>query len=113
MIGKCCTVLRLQGHLALLKQAGDVLWYLFEGITFKLADGVRLTPDFDVLYSDGRLVCVDVKGTTTKKRENGERVKAPYIMDDARIKMEVAAQRFPIVFKVAYKVAGEWVEKEY
>jgi len=100
-------------HLASLQAREIVLWYTFEGMTFKLAEGVRLTPDFNVLYSDGRLVCVDVKGTTTKKRASGEKVKAAYIMDDARVKMRVAAQKFPIVFNVAYKVAGEWVEEEY
>lgn len=99
-------------HLELRRQAGEILWYGFEVMTFKLADNVRWTPDFAVLRADGVLECHDTKGTTSVKRKAG-RIKAPFIMDDARIKCEVAAAHIPIVFKVVYRVDGNWVEKEY
>jgi hypothetical protein len=98
-------------HLEARKQAGEVIWWGFERFTFKLADDVRLTPDFTALMADGLLVCFEVKGTTTKNLKAGP-VKAPYMLDDARIKLKVAAEQIPVVFKIAYLVAGEWREEE-
>jgi hypothetical protein len=34
----------------------------FEGITFRMANGHRYTPDWVVTMTDGRVVCVEVKG---------------------------------------------------
>lgn len=99
-------------HLELRKQVGEILWYAFEGITFKLAPDTRFTPDFAVLLASGILECHDTKGTTTLQRKSGERVKAPYFQEDAKIKMKVAAAMFPITFKVVYRVGENWVEEE-
>ena len=99
-------------HLELRKQVGEVLWYAFEGITFKLAPDTRYTPDFAVLLASGILECHETKGTTTLVRKSGQRVRAAYFQDDAKVKMKVAAAMFPIVFKVVYKVDGNWMEEE-
>ena len=48
--------------LQLKKLSGEVLEWLFEAQTFKLADDCRFTPDFMVLYADGTIQFVDVKG---------------------------------------------------
>jgi len=40
-------------HLEAMKQGGEILWWKFEGMTFKLADKTRYTPDFCVLCADG------------------------------------------------------------
>ena len=85
--------------------------YGFEKMTFKLADDTRYTPDFPLLLASGQLECHEVKGTTTKKLKDGK-VKAPYFRDDAKTKIKIAAEQVPMVFKVAYLVAGVWVEEE-
>jgi hypothetical protein len=76
---------------------GDIQWYLFEGLKLRLADNCFYTPDFIVLASDGVLECHEVKGFWT---------------DDARVKIKVAAQRFPFRFKavqaLAKKHGGGW-----
>ena len=76
---------------------GDIKWYLFEGVKLRLADNCFYTPDFIVLASDDVLECHEVKGFWT---------------DDARVKIKVAAQRFPFRFKAvqaeAKKRGGGW-----
>lgn len=75
-------------------QAGEILWYSFEGIKLKLADRTHLTVDFAVLPRSGVLEMHDVKGHRR------------IYMDDAKVKMKVAAQAFPFVFKVAFAPSG-------
>jgi hypothetical protein len=99
-------------NLELRKHAGEVLWYGFEKMTFKLADDTRYTPDFVLMLSSGQLEAHEVKGTTTKENSAGVKRKAPYFRDDAKTKIKIAAELVPIVFKIVYLVAGEWVEEE-
>lgn len=84
------------------KIAQEIVWYTFEGVTLKLADGCRYTPDFAVLRADGQLECHEVKG---------------YWTDDARVKIKVAAEKFPFVFKAVYKRpkkdGGGWRVEEF
>lgn len=70
--------------------AGDVLWYRFEGIKLRLADNTFLTVDYAVLPASGVLELHDVKGA------------AAIFADDAKVKMKVAAEAYPFVFKVAF-----------
>lgn len=76
---------------------GDIRWYLFEGVKLRLADNCFYSPDFIVMANDGVLECHEVKGFWT---------------DDARVKIKVAAQRFPFRFKavqaLAKKHGGGW-----
>jgi hypothetical protein len=91
-------------RLELLKHAGEILWYKFEGIKLRLADKTFLTVDFAVLNKDGLLEMQDVKGS-----------KAIYT-DDAKVKMKVAAETYPFVFKVVYpkpkRLGGGWQIEE-
>jgi len=88
-------------HLEGEKQAGRVLWYSFEAVTFKLAADCRLTPDFLVLMADGSIECHEVKG---------------FMREDALIKLKVAAREFPITFRLVKQVpareGGGWDIKE-
>ena len=68
--------------------AGEILWWMYEGMTFRLAKRTTYTPDFNVMLPDGEIECHEVKG---------------FWIDDARVKIKVAAEKFPFVFK-AYKV---------
>lgn len=78
-------------HLEARKAVGEVLWYRFEGIKLRLADNTFYSPDFAVLLADGSLECHEVKG---------------HWMDDARVKIKVAADQYPMRF-IAVKVRAK------
>lgn len=84
------------------KLASQIVWYAFEGITLKLADNCRYTPDFIVMRSDGQIEMHEVKG---------------YWTEDARAKIKVAASKFPFRFVAVYKQAkkdgGGWKIEEF
>lgn len=80
-----------------LKRAGQVQWYRFEGLKLRLADKTFYTPDFAVMRDDGVLECHECKG---------------FWMDDARVKIKVAAEMYPFRFLAAKqrskKSGGGW-----
>jgi hypothetical protein len=88
--------------LALKKQAGEVAWYLFEGVKLRLADNTFYTPDFFVMLADGTLEAHEVKG---------------FWQDDARAKIKIAAEHFPFRFiavkKKAKKEGGGWSIEDF
>jgi hypothetical protein len=55
------------------KLAGEIVDYQFESVTLKLGKDTRWTADFFVMYPDGLLEFVDVKGG--QRDEQAERVK--------------------------------------
>jgi hypothetical protein len=101
-----------ESHLNLRKITGEVAWFEFEGMTFRLADSTRYTPDFAVMLADGVLECHEVKGTTRRERKSGELVADAFFLDDAKVKIKVAAAMYPIVFKIVFKDQGNWIERE-
>lgn len=86
------------------RACGKVLWYRFEGVTLKLADNTRYTPDFIVMLDSGELEAHEVKGSMN------------FIQDDAKVKIKVAADIFPfrfiLVAPIAKKHGGGWETKE-
>ena len=62
------------------KRMGEVAEYWFEGLTLKLADDTRYTPDFFVLLANGICELHEVKG---------------FMRGDALVKLKVAARLFP------------------
>lgn len=82
-----------QEQLELRKLAGEIAWYAFEAIKFKLADKTYYTPDFLVMLENGLLEVHECKG---------------FWEDDARVKIKVAAAMFPIAFIAATRVKGNW-----
>lgn len=90
------TEARYADYLELLKSSGDVIWYRFEGLKFRLADNTFYTPDFAVMRKDGALEAHEVKG---------------HWKDDARVKIKVAAGQYPIQF-IAVKQKGSGWEYE-
>ena len=70
-------------RLELQRSAGEVLWYRYEGITLKLAQDTRYTPDFVVMNREGILECHEVKG---------------FWRDDAKVKIKVASSIYPFIF---------------
>ncbi len=67
------------------QKAGEILDYWFEAVKLNLAPGLSCTytPDFMVQRSDGVIEMHEVKG---------------YWEDDARVKVKVAASKYPFVF---------------
>lgn len=98
------TETRYAAHLDELKLAGDVVWWRFEPVKLLLAPLTTLTPDFMVQLADGTVELHDVKGA-----------KAIY-EDDAKVKMKVAANDYPFVFRVVFpkakKDGGGWIIEE-
>lgn len=66
-------------HLETLRRAGSILWFEFEGVTFKIAEGCRYTPDFVVMNFACQIECHEVKG---------------FWRDDGRVKIKAAAAKF-------------------
>lgn len=90
------------GRLDQMKYAGKILWYGFEAIKLRLADNTFYTPDFAVMADDGVIELHEVKGFWT---------------DDARVKIKVAADKFPFRFMAmkprAQKAGGGWEVEEF
>jgi hypothetical protein len=86
-------------HLELLKHAGEIVWWKFEPMKFRLADATFFTPDFVVLMNDGFLDVKEVKG---------------FMEDDANVKIKVAASLYPFRFYVVRKKqGGGWSEESF
>ena len=90
---------------ALLEQrriAGEVRWYRFEGLKFRLADNTFYTPDYAVMLADGTLEAHEVKG---------------FWEDDARVKIKVAAEMYPLRFvavrKKLKREGGGWQLEDF
>ena len=85
-------------RLELFKKAGDIEDYIFEGITFKLADDTRYTPDFLVIRKMC-FECHEVKG---------------FFRDDAKVKIKVASAKFHWFKFVLVKYnKGNWEFTDY
>ncbi len=89
-------------HLEGLKTLGQVEWYAFEAVTLKLAADCRFTPDFVVMLPNGLIEFHEVKA---------------FWADDARVKIKVAAEKFPFRFIAVRarpkKHGGGWEEEEF
>jgi len=82
--------------------AGEILWYRFEGLKFRLADNTFYTPDFAVMTSDGQIELHEVKG---------------FWQDDARAKIKIASGMYPFVFVAVMKqkksAGGGWKIEDF
>jgi len=98
------TEARFQAHLDARVLAGEILWYRYAAITFKIGEDCRYTPDFAVMHADHTISLIDVKGTSKGK---------PWIEEDSRAKIRAAPSIFPFTFQVAFFHAGTWVIKDF
>lgn len=80
------------------RRRGEVAWWKYEGITLKLADNTRYTPDFAVMLPQGEFEFHETKGG--------------FIREDGWLKLKLAAGMFPFRFflcqKQAKKDGGDW-----
>lgn len=83
-------------------QDGLIIWYRFEGVKLRLGDNTFYTPDYCVMRSDGTMEMHEVKG---------------FWQDDARVKIKVAADMYPLKFiavkRQAKKNGGGWSIEEF
>lgn len=95
-------------HLEMLKRTGQIDGYRFEGIKIKLADNTFYTPDFIVFAGDGVVELHDTKGTTKKKRADGSNISAPWIEEDAKLKLKLVAELYPFRVLAVFKTTEGW-----
>lgn len=83
-------------HLEMQKRHGDIIEYWFDCVKLRLAEKTFYTPDFLVLTKDLNLEIHETKG---------------FWEDDARVKIKVAADKFPFKFKAIKLIRGSWSEE--
>ena len=80
--------------------AGEILWWEFEQIRFRLADRTWYKPDFVLQLRNGRMLIHEVKGQHWE--------------DDARVKIKVCAEKFKKWTVRAWQWTGtEWKVEEF
>jgi len=83
-----------------LGRRGDVAAVYYEGLTLRMANGHRYTPDWVVVTAGGRIECHEVKGAY-----------ALHSQQRARLAFDQARVEFPwIVWVWAAKTEREWTE---
>lgn len=85
-------------HLYGLLSAGEVLWYRFEPMRLRLANGAYFKPDFAVKFRDGSLEFHETKG---------------FWREAARVRIKVAAELFPFKFVAVRKTKAGWEREEF
>jgi hypothetical protein len=91
-----------ESHLKLLMLSGEIAWFKFEVLKFRLADKTFYTPDFTVMRNDGQIEFHEVTG---------------FWLDDAKIKIKVASDLYPFKFLAikakAKKDGGGWIVENF
>jgi hypothetical protein len=86
-------------HLQALYVAGRVLWWRFEPIRLRLANGAYYKPDFGVKLLDGSFELHETKG---------------HWREAARVRIKVAAELFPMFrFIAVTRDGGNWKREEF
>jgi hypothetical protein len=85
---------------------GEIRWALFEPIKLRLADKTWYTPDFLVVRNDWSFEAHEVKTEWSTGKPGWE--------EDARVKIKVAAELFPLRFICAcLRRDGSWSFEEF
>lgn len=99
-------------YLALRERAGEISGVQFESLTLKIGPDVRYTPDYICMSADGVIECHEVKAGRIVRgndKNGNPTAKAKALTEDAsRIKIRVAAEKFPFRFVVACLAGGRW-----
>lgn len=78
-----------------MRRNGTVQEWHYEGLTLKLGDDCRYTPDFLVIYIDGYMELHETKG---------------FMRDDALVKLRTAARIYPFRIVLYTLKKGVWTE---
>jgi hypothetical protein len=99
-----------------LRIGNKVEWFKYEAIKLRLADNTFYTADFFVMTKEGELQVHEVKGSTARKNNLGERVGTkPFILNESNTKIKVAAELFPFRFFIVWppdRGMSEWNREE-
>ena len=92
-----------------MERNGLIVQYMYEPVTFKLAEGLRYTPDFMVIYADPAKGCAFFEIKASAFHASGKSNQMNSIS-----KLKVAANKFKaFYFHKCYpkpqKEGGEWV----
>jgi hypothetical protein len=90
------------------KLAGELEWYAFEGITFRLGPDARYTPDYAAMDRKTReITFYEVKGTKQGKAFHRD--------PQGRTKLAIASEMYPqFHWVLTWRLSnGEWAQKEY
>lgn len=85
-------------YLDVLKHSGEVLWWRFQPLKLRLADGAYFTPDFGVLTANCLFELHETKG---------------FWREAARVRIKIAAEQFPFRFIAIKKISGSWEREEF
>jgi hypothetical protein len=97
---------RYEQHLRDRLLVGEIRWYEFEPLKLRLADNTYYTPDFIVVDNALALEAHEIKTEWSTGK--------PGWNEDARVKIKVAAEHFPIRFIAAtYMRDGSWQFEEF
>jgi hypothetical protein len=93
-------------HLRERQLVGEIRWYWFEALKLRLADNTYYTPDFIVVGNDLALEAHEVKAEWSTGK--------PGWHEDARVKIKVAAEIFPMRFIGVCRMRdGSWQFEEF
>jgi len=84
--------------LELQRANGTIKDWWFEAMTFKLAEGTKYTPDFMVQMPDDTIEYHETKS---------------YWRDDAKVKIKIAADKYPFVFKALMHKGKKFEEVDF
>jgi len=82
-----------KAHLQTRLNVGEIKWFDFQPIKFRLADKTFYTPDFIVINKGGEIEVHEVKG---------------FMTDDANVKIKVAAEHIPFIFFLVRLKSKQW-----
>lgn len=88
---------RYSEHLDRRRAMGELLWWAFEPWKLRLGPDCQYQVDFGLMLADFTIECHEIKG---------------HMEDDARVKIAVAAGKFPFRFVVVRKDGDGWNYRE-
>ena len=83
-------------------KAGEVAWWIFESVKFRLGDNVFYTPDFLVQLAGGP----ETSGTLQLHETKG------WMREDAQVKVSVMKQMYPFPLFICKWIKKEWEIKQ-
>lgn len=90
---------------------GAIIEYGYEGIKLRLADNTFYTPDYYVITHDLELELHEVKSARKDKKSGTYK---PFYEQAARVKIKVAADKYPYFRFVAMaKAPTGWIREEF
>lgn len=87
------------------KRSGELVNFYHQPLKFRLADLTYYTPDYMCVAADMTISFIEVKG----RKGDG-----PWCEEDAKVKIKVAAELYPFVFRMVWPMkGGGWSRRDY